>query len=368
MAIKNTKLGGTDNIDGEIIYAADVNDTNNAIISETVRAFEETCQNRYAIIYDSDVTEFNTLQADGWVAGFETLSASGDYDSGNSTCNYDSQVGCIICDEYDDFGDASIDATKWNTSQVSGTATWTETSGQLRCVLAAPAQGRARAEGSGGSLDLKTADCTILIRTGSNAEISSNDFRLNIVDSGASNRDEIFNVTSPYYQNAIIELYVDVSNTRVKYRRSDNKRDGWSGWSSWVTLTNTGASSNWYFELDYASTSSNDTMTFDYIKYVQGAVTQTFQSNGYNHLSANANYVGTPLACNSGLFSVNTELNGATPTWSISADDGSNFSTITDRIGVIANTGNQIVLKGSITTSTDRPSYIYEFGVKGLER
>lgn len=31
MAIKNTRLGGTDNVNGEIIDATDVNDTNNAI-------------------------------------------------------------------------------------------------------------------------------------------------------------------------------------------------------------------------------------------------------------------------------------------------------------------------------------------------
>lgn len=325
-------------------------------------AFQTSAQNRYAIIYDGDVTEFNTLQADDWVAGFEVLSASSDVNTGITTMQYSLNVGYFAATLLDDFEDASISTVKWSTT-VAGTGTVTETSGYAE-VNSGNTSAKLFSKGSGPGLDCKLSNCSIIIDVtdnfagGGTSKIIMTDDTIDIdlieiINSGSHNRDGIY------------EVYVDSSGETAIVRTKIGKSGNWSTWSATIDISSLG--SNFYIGFEAINSGSQQVIRVYDVWFVQGAVTQVIQSSGYDHIQTSTDLDGV-ITLGHGIFTVNKDLNGATPTWSISTNNGSNFTTLNENeITTIGNPSNQLVLKGSIQSTATRPAYIYEFGVKAWD-
>jgi len=87
MAIKNTLLGGTDWIDGEVLYAADLNDTNDAIIENPLKAIK---LNSFAILGNWKSYSFILpYSATAWAReDYNTTDAGATATASNSTEEY----------------------------------------------------------------------------------------------------------------------------------------------------------------------------------------------------------------------------------------------------------------------------------------
>ena len=346
-------------IDGDVLFASEAN-------KMFTYAFQNEAQNRYAIIYDSDVTEFNTKQADGWVAGFEVLSSSGGVDTGATTMMYDSLVGYFTGTLLDTFATGTVNSAIWTTA-VTGGGTVTESSGKLK-IDSGGTNGdtaSARTQGSGPGFDARTADSTILVHS------------LTITASGDSNKIRVSNGTTAVdiytfptdaaETERFIEIYFDVSEETARVRVKTSKTGMWGAWSATVDISS--VTSNWYVDFIMTTGANGGSGSFHLadVWYVKGAVTQVLVSDGYDHLQTATSPAGV-ITLDHGIFTANKELAGGVATWSLSSNDGSAFSTATeDAISTISSASNQLVLKASIVSAADRPAYIYEFGVKAWD-
>jgi len=315
-------------------------------------AFQTEAQNRYAIIYDSDVTEFETVSADGWVAGFETLESSGEVDTGATTMMYDSLVGYFTATLLDTFATGTVNSAIWTTS-----GTVTEAGGKM-ILSGNGVASTARTQGSGPGFDARTADSTFICNVDTTIDSCVGTIKV-------TNGTTAVTVFTLHNYVEFVEIYFDVSAETARVRVKRDKKDEWSVWGATTDISS--ATSNWYVEFNITSGGSTALMEVFDTWYVKGAVTQVFQSHGYDHHQTATSPSGV-ITLDHGIFTANKELAGATATWSLSSDDGSNFSTLNENeVTTIGTPSYQLVLKASIVSAADRPAYIYEFGVKAWD-
>lgn len=345
--------------DGNVLPAADVNRL-------FARALMDHVQNRYAIIKDSDVTEFSPTTRDMFIGGFEELiTTPSNFDLAGSTGDiyHDTLIGVVCADSFDEMSGTVSD--KWTTG---GSGSVSYGGGDLVLSLANEEDATAYSDGTVTDLDAKLNNGTVLIHNvritgtlntaGNRAEIEITDGAVDVLV-----RNVLAETGSSY------ELFFDVSGQTVKHRR-------WTGgipgsWSSTISLA--GLSTNWYIKFTadtFGAGADTGTMLIEAVRLVAGsAITGTFQSNSYDHLSrSDANFVDVAIACDLGMFTINRNFQGGSATYQISTDNGSNYSTVTEHaIDTIANPGGQVLFKANLTTAIDRPMFLFEFGVQGLD-
>ena len=353
MAIENGQVANPD----EVLQLAGL--ASGGYISDVRVAgynFNGEAQNRYAVLYDSDVTEFNTLEADDWLSGYEVLSADSDVDTTNTTMSYDERIGYICSTLYDDFENDIVDLTKWTIQNAV-----TESGGQLLINFnSGTGTAFARTDGTGAGFDGKLANSSFVFDAAHSG--TGNNPRVRITNGTTS----VTVVTLADQVRRSYEFYFDVVAETVKYRIKSTKSAVWGAWSAGIDISS--VTTNWYVEFYGAQASGGHVISVSNTCYVQGAVTNVIESNGYDHYSSGANYVGTEITLDHGIITANKELNGGTASWLISSNSGTNFSTLNENeISPISTASSQLVLAGSITTSSTRPAYIYEFGVKGWD-
>jgi len=352
--------------DGNILYAKDVN----ILYAEPFLHKADVC---FWKLKD-DTENYVKFAPSNKILDYLVFTGIG-YDGSNTTAKVTENDVTIFANVYDEFNDSSVDSSKWTTS-TTGDGYVTETSTEIEVGVGTSAHGHAELITNGSSgFNGKGNDSTFMfdLKCYMSSGGSNNYVEFGVTD--GTTFISLNQITSSQSEDNHYEIYFDNTNNQAKYRTINSSRNNSEGsefGSNYSTPVDISSLSNWYVYFkayEYTSyTSERCWLKLRTTWYVNGSsVSQDWVSNNVTH-SADSGYGFHTFEANTAIVKAYAETCGGSLTLYVSTDGGTTWEQVTDGIASsLSNTGGQLKVKVSGTTSTSHPIYMWRMASRIIE-